>query len=213
MFRRRLVLSIVAVLTSVGPVACGEDGAREAPAGDIDRFVALFVADAADYEPANGPAELASDSELVIRGTIADIVEGRSFGTEGSPEFTETAVMEIEVSAVLEGRLPRSANGRVHVELFGVETPDAFAEAAPAGAEALLYLVRRPVGSPIPGTAVNDPNAGRPAGQPLYGTVTPEGFFLEGTDVLFQPENARAYPGATLEDVEPDKQSFPRNFR
>lgn len=191
---------------------CGEsettdnrDAAQSDNAADLARALAVQ----ADYEPASGPSELAARSDLAVRGRIQAIVPGPSYGEE--PEgVTTSAVVQVQVSEVLEGDLPKNSDGMVYLDLFGAGPSIAETFPKQEDQEVLLYLfLQPPPEETTPGTPVTSPDAGRPAGQPLFGTTTPQGFLVQTPSAVVQPQEDQKFEGATLEDFEPAEREFP----
>lgn len=180
--------------------------------GDVAAFVELFTGYSADYEPAKSPRELAEWSELVVAGRMVSVIEGRVFGTaRGAPGAGSTVVLEVEVSSVEKGELPAGSNGRVYVEFdSSYRRPAAdYNRVTPKDVDVLLYLVR----APLTGSAnepIQDEDAGRPDGQPLWWITTPQGFLIEDdARNVTQVREFHNYSGVALEQFFPASERFP----
>lgn len=168
----------------------------------------------ADYDPAHSPRQLAERSELVIEGTMEEVVQGRVFWPD-DPVPGRSVVMVVEVERVHKGELPPASRRRIYIESqpHGNLPASHFDRLLPREAGALFFLVRYP----LPGTEdspgspeIGDELGGRPWGQPLWQLTTPQGFLVEfdAEGVVGVPE-CRRYPDADLADFYPDREAFP----
>lgn len=177
--------------------------------GSVAEFTELFGGQAVDYDWERSPAALAGRSTLVVQGTIARIDKGRLFGTSADdPVIEPKNVMVLNVKRVLRGSLAADANNTVYVELPApMSRPAAdFDRVAPKTADVVLYLVPAPAAGQTP---LVDPDAGRPAGQPLYQPINPQGFAVDnGGSVVLVLELAE-FKGAKLAQFLPDSAQFP----
>lgn len=204
-------LGRLVAVSAIGGLLVAGCGASDEPAtgASAEQLAEAFGTGAADYEPAGGPDELARRSQLVIDGRIEGFNEGRIYGkAEDDPEASQTAVMVVSVERVLGGDLPTKSDGKVYVELLGVEKPSDFSDVLPARNDAIIYLTALPEGGVVPGPVANE-RAGVPPDQPLYGFVTPQGFNLATSQGVSQPLDGTLYEGASLRDFEPDEKDFP----
>lgn len=154
-----------------------------------------------DYEPATGPVDLATRSDVVVLGRIVDVREGRAFGESLEDVWLlETSVMEITVDQVIAGSMPANSEGRLYIELLrpGGLTNSRLAEAAPREPPVLLYASEiddPPKGDGFIPEPVLNSGAGRPTGQPLMVATTPQGMLVDtGTSIY------RGLEGTKLRD-------------
>lgn len=175
----------------------------------VHDFAVLFDGYFVDYEPERSPAALADRSLLVVQGRIAHIGTGRTFGASATDPATETSiVMAFDVRQVLRGSLPGGAGGTVFVELPApMSRPAAeFDHAAPRDRDAVLYLK---AAATRDDTGLVDPDAGRPAGQPLYRPTNPQGFVIDADGMVVQVLETTELRGAKLAHFLPDSTAFP----
>lgn len=138
-----------------------------------------------DYDPFQSPAELAKVSELVISGTVAGIREGRTlyYPENDQVEGNTSIVLIMDVSEAVRGKLQAGTDGRAYIEFFHPAQNDlsAYRRALPEGSSVVAYLA--PAGDGEPNervdVAIENPEAGRPTGQPLYVPVSPQGLILQ----------------------------------
>jgi len=187
---------------------CGS-GNDSAP-GDLDAFVKLFTGYAADYEPARSPQQLAEWSDLVVLGRIHSVTDGRIHG-DGVSRST-TVVVAVDVREVKKGALPPRSENRVYVEMeSSYQRPaSAYDKVAPRDVDALLFLTPAPATGVPGGQRIENPDAGRPNGQPLWQVTTPQGFLVgSATQGVFQVREFENYPSASLEEFFPEADRFP----
>lgn len=172
-----------------------------------------------DYEPVAGTDQLMAKVDqapvdtAVVRGEVVDYSPGRLYVTApGLP--SPTVVMKVKANDVLSGQLPSGSDGSVYVELDG-PAPDktnlaiaATRKSVPAGTPMLLYLWKLPPQGFIPDVEQVNPEAGRPAGQPLYRAFV-QGLYVQEGDTVLAPQEHLKYPGRSLEDFEPGAGKFP----
>jgi hypothetical protein len=164
--------------------------------GSLARFVGTIRSYAQpDYEPASTPAELASQVDLVVRGTIVGVEPGQSYSpTRGGQAVIATSVLEIAVGESLGGDGSLIKDGALFVEIphpayvgagaVGAEGSEkqvpfdhsAFAATVPLGAEAMFFVEDR-TSEPYWPTVI-DQGAGRPVGASIT-TPFPQGFLIE----------------------------------
>jgi hypothetical protein len=203
---RTLACLLLASLLLGGAVACGSDTDS---GRSVEAFAALFKGYGADYTHVDTPAALADESKLVVEGRIAKIAKGRTIGVAVThPGASPTVVMAVTVTWVHRGALPDGANGTVYVELSAPRDRDfgRYDRAAPKQSPVLLFLTPAPPATDFP---VVDPNAGRPAGQPLYRPASPQGFLIEADRKVLQILMFTQFEGASLADFRPDSPRFP----
>jgi hypothetical protein len=212
-------LALLAGLTVL--VGCGEPQRSEAQRSEpasartdaVVEFAALFGSYSADFDHLSTPAELTARSALVVQGKIARFDRGRTFGTSSAdPVARRTVVMVLSVDRVLHGTLPVASRGSVYVELPapGGLPLDAFQRTAPRSSDAVLYLRTAATRAD---TALVDPDAGRPAGQPLYQPANPQGFVIEAGGKVVQILEFTEFTGARLRDFVPAAPRFPQGAR
>ncbi len=216
--RARISQGIAAAVTTVALVAgCGGADSEPTNATEEERvegLVAVLAEGEADYEPAKNPADLAGRADLVVEGRISQFAPGPIYGSSmEDPEAIGSVVMQVEIASVLADNRLGSGTAETpevaYVQIYSGD-PDAYARLAPPKSPALLYLTVLPEPEKItPGEPVTNANAGRPASEPLVAPTTPQGFVLETTDGVVQPQEAREAPGATLDDYAPSAVTFP----
>jgi hypothetical protein len=203
---RTLACLLLAILLLGGAVACGSDTDS---GRSVDAFAKLFKGYGADYTHVDTPAALADQSEIVVEGHIAKIAKGRTIGAAVTdPGASPTVVIAVTVARVHRGTLPDGANGTVYVEASAPRGRDLamYDRAAPKQSPVLLFLTPAPPATDFP---VVDPDAGRPAGQPLYQPVSPQGFLIEADRKVLQILMFTKFEGASLADCRPDSPQFP----
>lgn len=147
---------------------------------DVRDFAALFVEGyAADFEPADTTSELGSVATLVVFGTVVEVSPGRYFGSSlDDPILARTIVLRIDNLDVLSGYEGLSSKNELFVELpapYNFEAP-VFDAKLPKGAAVIMYL--EPALTNVD-TPILDDLAGRPAEEPLWQLVSPQGFFMD----------------------------------
>ena len=214
-----LAAALLTVLAGCGSDAGTDPGAgtgtaarpAQVGAGSVSSFAELFVGYDADYDHIGTPAALAARSKLVVQGRIARIDKGRTFGISATDPVAETRIVLVfTVDKVLNGgALAGKAGGTVYVELPapGGAAAEVFDRSAPKTSDAVLYLSPAATAAD---TAIVNPDAGRPAGQPLYQPVNPQGFVIDAGTAVVQVLERHEFPGANLGDFVPAaKKQFP----
>jgi hypothetical protein len=210
--RRLATVLVTAGVAALGLLAgCGGDAdtADQPAAGSAAAFADLFVGYSADYDGVETPDALAAESTLVVRGRIARVDEGRILGRSATaPGAGSTVVVVVDVDRVLRGALPGGSKGKVYVELPAPlgRTAAEYDRAAPRQAATALYLDPALTAAHTP---IVDPLAGRPAGQPLYQPVSPQGFVIEADDGVVQVIEHTEFAGTTLQRFVPGASRFP----
>lgn len=182
---------------------------QKASAGSAEAFARLFVGYHADYEQAESPAALADRSDLVVRGTIVSIDPGRTQIVDAAAGLEEKSIVaKLRVDEVLAGSLDEGNNGFVYLELpnIGSIDPATYDASLPLGAETLIYAVPSRPGDPT----LDDPNAGRPAGQPMLAPVSPQGFWMESSDGSIEVLEGDS-SSDPIEGAAPSSDSFPQS--
>lgn len=211
-----LALASLAALASLS--ACGSDQRSAEPAtvgaaagsGSVSEFAGLFASYGADYDHVASPAKLAAQSALVVQGRIDRFDAGRVFGTSAKdPVARHSVVMVVTVDRVLRGRLASGSAGKVYVELHAPRALSAadFNDVAPRSSAVVLYL--KPAATPAD-TPLVTPDAGRPAGLPLYQPASPQGFVLQAGSTVVQILEFTEFPNASVADFAPAAKQFPR---
>ncbi|WP_162907921.1 hypothetical protein [Allorhizocola rhizosphaerae] len=197
---------LLAGLLSGAAAGCGSDRDSGSTAAD---FASLFKGYGADYTHVDTPAALADESALVVEGRIGKIEKGRTIGAAvDEPGASPTVVVAVTVTRTHRGALPAQAEGKVYVELSAPRGLNIgrYERAAPKHSTVLFYLAPAPPAIDFP---VVDPDAGRPAGQPLYQPVSPQGFLIEDNRKVLQILMFTEFEGASLGDFTPDSPRFP----
>lgn len=232
--RCRWLLSGLAVCVLAG---CG-DGATTSTTGEAgpERDVAVTVAPArpdlaafvqalslgGDLDSSPTPADHAAAAELIVRGTVQGVREGRELVLfEGSSLVS--AVLEVAPTELLKGALPEGSDGTIYVEQLvrppaRQELPDTtvvlpgaiedLRATLPVGAHVLVYVTRSTLADGD--DRMVDPAAGRPEGQVLWQPRLGSGFVLWNEQGLFVPEVPWwSGVGLTVEDFLPDRTENP----
>jgi hypothetical protein len=213
MIDRRATGLGLALLATLGACVGCSSTTGEAPAQSVtspESLIHAFNAFEADYDQLESPNDLAKDASLVVRGSIVGFSQGRSFpDPEGVLDAVPTAVMEVNVTEVLQGQMPEGSS-RVFVEFFAMPDAEEFDRLVPDSSDAVLYLlpVEEDV-SPMPGRPVADADAGRPVGAPLYTSVSPQGFYVDVGSSVVQVVDEVTYPESGLGEFEPGSGDFP----
>jgi hypothetical protein len=161
----------------------------------------------ADYPVVTEPKELAAQSAIVVSGTISRIVEGRTQVIDDVSGFTDVSIVaEVEVSKAHHGALPKDSGGTVYVELprIGETSATDYDVALPDDNAAVLYLVESRPGD----ETIENPQAGRPLGQPILAPTTPQGFWMatpEGSVLVLEGELSTD----SLNEALPGSDEFP----
>lgn len=181
------------VLAFLAPSSC-------APA--VDPSALGSRAATADYEPAKSPAELASRSDVVVRGRVRRFVQRGEIRFGHDPDVPmRVIVMEVDVTDTLMGR----STNQVHLQTFGLATAAQHARAIPAGAEVQLFLRREPNDVyQYPGRFTENPDYPYARSQ-LYGLANPEAILVADPldNAVVLPELGTQIEDATLEDFDP----------
>jgi hypothetical protein len=213
---------VLAGLLLTGLAGCGSDAGTssdgdtraQVSVGSVDGFADLFADHRADYDHIDTPAALADRSTLVVQGRIVRIDEGRNFGTSATdPVASSRIVLVFAVTQVLHGdALADTAGGKVYVELPapGQVAAEVFDRSAPKASDAVLYLAPAATAAD---TAIVDPDAGRPAGQPLYQPTNPQGLVIEDGTAVVQILAGVEFPDASLRNFHPTPHPFPKAQR
>lgn len=206
-----LLLTVMAGCGSDAGTSSEEHDAAQVSVGSVDGFADLFTDYRSDYDHIDTPSDLAARSKLVVQGRIVQIDEGRLFGTSATdPVASSSIVLVFAVTRVLNGDTP--AGGKVYVELLppGQVAAEVFDRSAPKTSDAVLYLTPAATAAD---TAIVDPDEGRPAGQPLYQPVNPQGLVIETGTATVQILAGVEFPGTSLRDFVPAAKSFPKGQR
>lgn len=195
--------------------ACGSDatGGESASGshGDAHEFAELFAGYSADFEPVATPAELEALSDLVVTGRIESVAAGPEDVLQEEPAIiAEYVVVDIAVEAVLHGTPPDGFGDHVYLKLPSPGGVDAevFEAHAPVDEDLVLYAIMEP--PETPGIPVQNPDAGRPAGQPLVVPTNPQGFVIVSeAESLVQILEQQTITGADLASLLPDSERFP----
>jgi hypothetical protein len=200
----------IALAGVIATSACSSDDPPSSNGGDVAEFVSLFGGYSADYDPAKTPKELADWSDLVVLGRIDRVTDGRVHG-EGVAA-SPTVVVVVSVSEVKKAALPPGSDGKVYAEMESAfrRRGDAYDRVAPRDVDVLLFLTRAPAATTPGNPPIQNPDGGRPKGQPLWRITTPQGFLM-GTDAhgVYQVRDLHNYPQASIEQFFPSEERFP----
>ena len=170
--------------------------------------VAAFRGLTYDYDPLRSPDELAKLSKIVVSGIVAQVQAGRTTKFPGNDEAkgSTSIVLVLANAKVITGELDAGGDGIVYIELPNPGRPDSayYNKAFPTGASVAAYLVPAPDGLPTEGidVAIEDPNAGRPQGQPLYLPANPQGLAIQfGAEDIVWPLIGAQEPGRISETL------------
>jgi len=144
------------------------DLVKTAPSLNVDSLLAVSPSEV-DW---NGQGNLAEayQERPNIRSIVVGTVEGFSSGplfpaTKQDAHPVPTLVMAVRVSQVLKGDV--DPNSMVYVQLWGASDARTAADAVPRGSVVGLYLEPAPQVSD-PELLVQEPDAGRPDGEPVW---------------------------------------------
>ena len=170
--------------------------------------VAVFRGLSYDYDPARSPDELAKLSKIVVSGTVAKVQAGRTEKFPGNDEAkgATSIVLVLADAKATAGELDAGGDGTVYIELPDPGHPDSdyYSKAFPAGAFVVAYLLPAPGELPLEGSdvAIEDPDAGRPQGQPLYLPANPQGLAIQfGAEDIVWPLIGAQEPGRISETL------------
>jgi hypothetical protein len=186
---------------TVGPATSGPSAAEV--------FTACSPPGIVDYDPIESLAILARESTVVIAGEIDRIRPGRdtTYSAPNQTSTTGSAVVVVRDVTVVAGKLEPAADASVYIE-FGSASPDQCMRTVPPGTAIVAYLepawdgARSYVDEYLDPTSVytemEDPGAGRPAGQPLYQAAALEGLVwqLPGSAEVVWPLHLGTGPGS-----------------
>jgi hypothetical protein len=132
-----------------------------------------------DYDPLGSPEALAAVSQVIVQGTVNGVREGGTTSTG-----VTSIVLIVEAQKVAQGgELPQGNDGNIYLELRAGGHPDPayYTKAFPQGAAVVAYM--RPASDGLPREGIDakieNPEAGRPAGQALYMPAGPQGLALQ----------------------------------
>lgn len=188
----------------------GYDEPRDRRQPDVAEFARLVLAGrgtgGGPGVPNATPAENAASAELVVTGTIERFQAGRTLTGYGLEPFP---VMVLRVDQVIDGVLPRDAGDQIYVELFmGQSSPEELARVAPFGRMA-LYLVSAPSGRVEQGPEMDEPDAGRPEGQPLWMPLYERSWFVEQDEGVVDLLDMTSHLGSALPAFIPPATAWP----
>ncbi|WEO79200.1 hypothetical protein BJQ94_09280 [Cryobacterium sp. SO2] len=193
---------------TVGPSPYGPSAAEV--------FTACSPPGIVDYDPIESLAILARESTVVIAGEIDRIQPGRDtiYSAPNQTSTTGSAVIVVRDVTVVAGKLDPAADASVYIE-FGSGSPGQCTRTVPPGTAIVAYLEPAWDGAPIyvdeyldptsVYTEIEDPGAGRPAGQPLYQASALEGLVwqIPGSAEVVWPLHLGTGPGS-IRDALPD---------
>lgn len=154
------------------------------------------------------PRQLGESAELIVEGSLREVIDGRLFG--GAAVSFSTVTLAVEVSGVHKGAAALGDGKTVYIEFRsdGNRPADYYAGHLPQGGRIMLYLVPAPSGRGVSTEAAADPDGGRPPGAPLWQPVSRFGFLLEDGGGVAQG-TGDVFAGTTLGDFIPSKESWP----
>ena len=164
--RRLIVLAVLVVIIA----GCASESGRNNQAAAAQDFANLLQSGASyDYDAFDSPLAQRDAADLVVLGTLGEVVPGRQlpYGRD-----SKQANLVVKVEEVIRGSSPDPQTAYVEVELGnGVEFEDV-RDAAPVGQRLLLFLDDR--------TDIGGVNGerGRPSGSRIY-TPFVQGLIIE----------------------------------
>jgi len=149
---------------------------------DSEDVLAAFSGVNFDYEAVETGADLAKLATAELTGTIRSVNEGRVATVVGTDDMlSQSIIVEIAPDQVFPDSDIQQLDS-VYVELVnpGSRNVSAYAEALPIGAQVMAYIEPAWDGSARTGVdqELQDPDAGRPIGEPLYMLTSPQGFAI-----------------------------------
>lgn len=213
----------LSLLLSVTTTACGSreanetqdqvqsagseaDAADEAKAGTpvpLEKVDTAFSMFAYDYDPVDAPQDLEGRAELVISGSVTEVVAGRSESRAGvdRPPVRNAAV-GVEIERLLKGSA--TVGDVVWLEL--PTDPSILRPGLPEGARLALYLSAAAGSDEV--TSYSTSGSKIPAGANLWTFVHPQGLILQygAQEGMISPaaDSHSVDPEATVEDVLPE---------
>lgn len=168
--------------SSPGAPSNSDPAVRATVMPEADDVLAAFSGVSFDYETVETGPDLAEISEAELMGTIRSVSDGRVATVVGTDDvLSQSIVVEITPDQVFSGGDVQKL-GSVYVELGnpGSRSASAYADALPIGAQVMAYIEPAWDGSARTGVdqELQDPDAGRPTGEPLYMLTSPQGFAL-----------------------------------
>ena len=198
------LLMVGCAATASVPVTGSQTGGSYSAEDTVAAFRGLSY----DYSPVGSPNELAKLSKVVVSGTVAKVQVGRTEKFPGNDEAkgSTSIVLVLANAKAAAGELDAGDDGTIYIEIPDPGHPDDdyYNKAFPVGASVVAYLLRAPEGLPIEGSdvAIEDPNAGRPQGQPLYMTANPQGLAIQfGAEDIVWPLIGAQKPGRISETL------------
>lgn len=182
-----LAVSILALASCSQDTSKADHHAGTSPQSsshDEDAFAHLLqTVTSFDFEPFKSPRDLLDAADIVVRGHVTSVADGRSEGDpKGAPShFVVVGLTPDEMFKTDAGRTGK-------LVYFEVERPDNFSastyqEALPKGSSILLFGFNHDKGTYQP---VQDNYAGREVGSTIY-APSPQGLFQLTTDQSLVP--------------------------
>jgi hypothetical protein len=214
--RKPIIAVIVFGLLSLACSETSQGTSQSRGHGPLRAFLGEMRASDFDYEPADTPADLARQADVVVTGSIVDVRPGQSYAENGSEKaVVATSVLWVQVDDVISGNAELMTDGVAFVEIAhpayvgtgkedGKEIPfdqEAFASNVPR-TTGLFFLTDRSEEPYLP--KIIDEGSGR---LPDSRITTPfiQGFLiqLEGRLVsVLEPLNAMPRAWQTLGSVQ-----------
>jgi hypothetical protein len=183
--RRALVLASLALaLAAAVVVGGGDEDSSPVKSSGVTKLVSLAASGVeVDYTPLASPKEAVGEADLVVEGTVTDIVEG--IGLQfADPLYTERsadtyATFVVTVTRVISGDASKVQDGKVYVEILKSRaTPISALAGANTQPNAVLVLDDITAWQPSSDAKVTRP-AAVPSSAPLYAPYT-DGLWLQG---------------------------------
>ena len=193
--------SVVAALIVVGSLATFVQRKPEPISTDVSLGDLVATTGSGvdyDYQPVDTPRDLASLSDVVVLGRLADVADGRQIRvSQEADRFLGHSVFKIAVDEVLAGDASMVVDGFVYVEVMRpleVRVEDV-TYGLPSAGRVVVFGEDR--SEAYAETAI-DNFAGRPSDAPILG-LHPQGFVMEsadGTEVQSALDHLRHQPDA-----------------
>lgn len=207
-FRRAAIGLGVALATAGGLSSCQQgdsaDQSKEvvAESDTTEDLKQMFEGLHASYDPAPSPDALAEQSDLVVSGSVVDVIPGRTYDDGLSRTVTFVVQVGDELTAADQ---PEQA----YVEMWipGSLPPEEVQRYFPPDLPVSFFLIEAPTAEEI---SVDDERAGRPEGAPLYMPVSPQGFWVGAPQGrLLMPLDHQEFPDVDISEVLPPASEYP----
>lgn len=199
----------LALVASLGVAGCSASsgGASAAPPMDVRAVFGLFGAGDPDTVTTDSIAEVASGAELMVTGRLVGCSNGLTVGfPDDGIDDLGSRVLALKPESTGKGHL-KKAGATTYFLLLGGPADDQCQEMVKKSPRVAIYLNEYKGGTGSKYMPVNNPEAGRPAGEPLYIPAHTQGFAVEA---VYKGRKGVALPlegdfvDATLENMLPE---------